>query len=233
MVKIAICDDEAAMCSRLENLLSSMLRQKNEPFRITCYKSGAKLLFSPLDFDLIFLDIQMPHINGMELAGRLRRQNFSGALIFITVLAEHMPDAFEVEAADYLLKPVDESRLKRTLERVLKRLGQKNDKSLFVQAMGLSQRVRIRDICYGEVKNRTIFLHTVNGVVRYYGKIKEVEQQTMPYLIRCHRSFLVNPDYLKEYSGGWVLLENGEQVPVSRQYHPVLMERMMQYMEEG
>ena len=68
--------------------------------------------------------------------------------------------------------------------------------------------------------------------MEYYGKIKDVEQQTAPFFIRCHRSYLINPDYLSQYGDGQVMLDNGERIPVSKNYRQALMKRMMEYMEE-
>ena len=76
MIKIAICDDEPVMCEQLKQMVSSKLEAWKEPFKIACHTSGAALLFSPPDYDIIFLDIQMPGLEGMLLAKRLRRQGF-------------------------------------------------------------------------------------------------------------------------------------------------------------
>lgn len=232
MIKIAVCDDEPVICQHLKEMVSAILEQWNEPFKIICYTNAASLLFSSLNYDLIFLDIQMPGLDGVGLAKRLRGQKFDGDLIFVTVLQEHMPDAFEVEAADYLCKPVDEGRLKRALKRVLMHFHEKAESSLFIGTANWYKSVKIHDIYYCEVINRKIYLHTKNGLIDYYGKIKDVEKQTEPRLIRCHRSFLINPDYLKEYVNGEITLENGEQIPVSKKYHQGFVERMMKYMEQ-
>ena len=141
-----------------------------------------------------------------------------------------MLDAFEVEAMDYLCKPVDEQRLERALKRSLRRLQRKEERYLTIRTMNWCRNVKLKDICYCEVVNRKIYLHTKNGVLEYYGKIKEVEQQTAPDFIRCHRSFLVNPEYLSEYRDGQAVLENGERVPVSKNCHGLFMKKMMEYM---
>ena len=232
MIKIAVCDDELVVCQQLKEMVSGILEQWKEPFKVVCHTNAASLLFSSLDYDLIFLDIQMPGLDGVGLAKRLRGQMFGGDLIFVTVLPEYMPDAFEVEAMDYLCKPVDEGRLRRTLKRALKHFHEKTEKCLFIRTMNWYKSVKICDIYYCEVINRKIYLHTKNGLIDYYGKIKDVEQQAMPGMIRCHRSFLINPDYLKEYVNGEIILENGERIPVSKRYRQTFVERMMRYMEQ-
>ena len=231
MIKIAVCDDEASMCEDLKQMIAARLGQWKEPCRITCYTNGMQFLYGPLDYDLVFLDIRMPGLGGMELAKMLREKRFEGILIFVTVLTEYMQDAFEVEAMDYLCKPVDELRLERALRRSLKRLRLKEERYLFVRAMDRCCNIKLKDIYYCEVINRKIYLHTKDGVVDYYGRIKDVEQQTAPALFRCHRSFLVNPEHLSEYKDGQATLENGAQVPVSKKYHQIFMKKMMEYIQ--
>lgn len=232
MIKIAICDNEPVMCEKLKGMISKKMEAWGEKYGITCFVSGMKLLFSPLDFDLLFLDIQMPGIDGVNLARRLREKEFEGILIFVTILKECMLDAFEVEAMDYLCKPVDERRLEDALKRSLKRLGRKQERHLFIQTINWCRTVKLCDIYYCEVINRKILLHTKEGTIDYYGKMKDVQLKTAPFFIRCHRSYLINPDYLVEYMGGQVRMANGEEVPVSKNYRQTLMEKMMDYMEE-
>lgn len=136
-----------------------------------------------------------------------------------------------MEAFDYLCKPVDKDRLERTLQRVIKRWERINGKSLFIQTRNWSRNVKIHDIYYCEVIDRKIYLHTKSGVVEYYGRLKETQEQLGPSFVKCHRSYLVNLEYLQEYRGGSVILENGERLPVSRQQQQILLDGMMRYMK--
>ncbi|MCI9487936.1 MAG: response regulator transcription factor [Lachnospiraceae bacterium] len=231
MIKIAICDDETVMCEKLKLTVSSILEKWNEECRIVCFTSAAGLLWGSLDYDLLFLDIRMPGIDGMKAAEGLRERGFSGELIFVTAFSEYMPEAFEVEAADYLEKPVDRERLERTLKRVLRRLCRGREESLCIRTASWCRTIPFGEIYYCEVINRKIFVHTKQGVVDYYGKMKEVEAQAFPWLVRCHRSYLVNPRFLREYVGGEIRMENGERVPVSKNYRQAFLERMLAWME--
>lgn len=232
MIKVALCDDEPAMCRDLKERVTGKLEELGETCAVTCYTNAFRLLDAPLDFDLIFLDIQMPGLDGVALSRKLREKEFEGVLIFVTVLRECMLEAFEVEAMDYLCKPVDEGRLEAALKRSLKRLGLKEEKCLFIQTMNWCKSVRLKDIYYCEVIDRKIYVHARNGILEYYGKLKDLERQVSPRLIRCHRSYLINPEYLSEYRGGLVKLENGDQVPVSKSCQKTLMEEMIRYMDQ-
>ncbi|MCI8275256.1 MAG: response regulator transcription factor [Lachnospiraceae bacterium] len=231
MIKIAICDDETVMCEKLKMTVSSILEKWKEEYRIVCHSSAADVLWGPLDFDLLFLDIKMPGIDGMKAAGGLRERGFFGELIFVTAFPEYMPDAFEVEAADYLGKPADRERLERTLKRVLKKLRTDKEESFCIRTANWCRTIPFGEIYYCEVMNRKMFVHTKQGVVDYYGKMREAEAQAFPYLIRCHRSYLVNPRFLREYVGGEIRMENGERIPVSKNYRQAFMERMLAWME--
>ncbi len=231
MIKIAICDDETVMCEKLKMTVSSILEKWKEEYRIVCHSSAADVLWGPLDFDLLFLDIKMPGIDGMKAAGGLRERGFFGELIFVTAFPEYMPDAFEVEAADYLGKPADRERLERTLKRVLKKLRTDKEESFCIRTANWCRTIPFGEIYYCEVMNRKMFVHTKQGVVDYYGKMREAEAQAFPYLIRGHRSYLVNPRFLREYVGGEIRMENGERIPVSKNYRQAFMERMLAWME--
>lgn len=232
MLKIVICDDEPVFCEYLKNKITAYGSGLSETCRILCYTSANDLLAAPLDFHILLLDIQMPHMDGIRLAGRLREQGFTFSLIFITALEQYVFDAFELEAVDYICKPVDENRLKRALDRSRKALSLKNGKTLLIQTMNWCKTVKLDTIYYCEVINRKIYLHTSGGIIDYYSKIQELEKRLDERFFRCHRSYLVNLDYMAAYCDGQIHLEHGEQIPVSRLRHNDFMKAMMTYMKE-
>lgn len=231
MIKIAICDDEKVACELLLQKVLSYMDEWKEPCEIECFFSAAGLLQTPCFFDLFFLDIQMPEQDGIALAKKIRENENRGTIIFITALAEYVYDAFEVEAFDYICKPIDDMRLQKTLDRAIKKLRESEKNCLFVQTMNWCKSVKLDEIYYCEVMNRKIYLHTKTGVVEYYCKLKDIEKQLDYRFVRCHRSYLVNLDFLLEYTNGHITLENGEHIPVSRLRHRDFMEVMMLYMK--
>ena len=108
MIHIAVCDDEPYMSEQIKALVSEFFRKKNREICLRTFAGGEELLKYGGPIDILFLDIQMKEIDGMETARRLRADRFQGFLIFITVLKEMVFQSFEVQAYDYLVKPVDE-----------------------------------------------------------------------------------------------------------------------------
>lgn len=230
MIRIAVCDDEEEMARQLKSRIARQTGSWEEPVVIDCLTRAQELLDGFHRYDVLFLDIRMPGLDGVTLARRLRESRFDGVLVFVTALSEYMREAFEVEALDYLCKPMEEKRLAQTLSRVHRRLKTRMDKRLFIRTAGWCRSVRFGDIYYCEIINRKLYLHTKSGVIEYYGRIREAQEQLSPPFVKCHRSYLVNPEYLTGCAGGRLTLENGEQLPVSRRQQQELLEAMLCYM---
>lgn len=113
MIRIAICDDESRTADQVKKLATDFFREKNVEASIVCFSNGKELLKYDRNMDIIFLDIRMEGMDGMEAAGKLRHRGFKGVIIFITVLKEMVFRSFEVQAYDYLLKPIGKSSLQR------------------------------------------------------------------------------------------------------------------------
>jgi DNA-binding LytR/AlgR family response regulator len=231
MIKIAICDDESVICQTLAKKIEAYMQDIKEHCKIECFFSAAQLLKTDCSYQLFLLDIQMPKQDGITLAKKIRENQTESVIIFITALPEHVYDAFEVEALDYICKPIDESHFHRALNRAVTKIKEKERKSLFIQTVNWCKSVKLEDIYFCEVINRKLYLHTKAGVIEYYGKLEDIEKQLDYRFARCHRSYLVNLDYLQEYSCGEITLENGEHVPASRLRHQEFMDTMMSYMK--
>lgn len=115
MIRVGICDDEGYMSDRIRAMVSGFFRKKNIEILILQFSGGEELLKYDKQIDILFLDIQMKGINGIETAKKLRRRKFKGFLIFITVLREMVYQSFEVQPYDYLVKPIEEQYLEKKL----------------------------------------------------------------------------------------------------------------------
>lgn len=217
MIKFAVCDDEPFMLDDFSTRLSSYMDKTKLAYQINCFTNGRKILECNKIFDIIFLDIQMEKPDGMETAKQLRKLGFGGIIIFITVLKESVFDAFEVQAYDYLVKPLEDTRFHRTLERALKFLEQEANKNIVLQKADICYIVPFSQIVYCEVYSRKIYLHKQNNeIIDYYDKFDNLQKCIDNRFFRCHRSYLVNLDYVYAYEGGIIILSDGTKVPVSR-----------------
>ncbi len=234
MLKFAICDDEPHMAQEIAGHLADYMNEKQIGlYSAGSFSSGLSLLESGCDFDVIFLDIQMEQPDGMETARMLRQRNAHSLLIFITVLKECVFDAFAVEAYDYLVKPLDSSRFRRTMDRAVQTLARRTEKSIVIQQGTSCKIVPLSEIVYCEVQGRKIYIHQDSGeVIDYYDRMDHLERRVDRRFFRCHRSYLVNLSYVRGCQGGQVILPRNIQIPVSRLRERELTQALLRCMKE-
>lgn len=235
MIEFAICDDEPLMVQKLFNHLTGYMEEKSiASYSVSRFGDGRALLEAAGNFDVIFLDIQMKEPDGMETAQLLRRRENHSLLVFVTVLKEYVFDAFQVEAYDYLLKPLDSTRFKRTMDRILRSLEHRTAGDLFIQRGTRCEVIPLLDIVYCEVMGRKIYLHKRDGTVTScYDKLEALERRLDGRFFKCHRSYLVNLDYVSGCQSGQVMLSQGERIPVSRLRERELTQSLLRFMKEG
>ncbi|MDE5864337.1 MAG: LytTR family DNA-binding domain-containing protein, partial [Lachnospiraceae bacterium] len=160
-------------------------------------------------------------------------RKFQGFLIFITVLKEMVFRSFEVQAYDYLVKPIEQKHFEKTMERLLVSLQNANEASLLVQRGYESSIISFDDIIFCEIIDRKVYLHLVSSeVIDFYDRIENLETKLDSRFFRCHRSFLINLKYLKSYKSGVAYMENGKEIPVSRLRSKEFSRVILQYMKE-
>lgn len=233
MLEIAICDDEPVMRKELSGYLSKYITlRQDKAYRISGFESGSQLLESGQEFDLIFLDIQMEGLDGIETARRLRQRGSRGRIVFVTILKECVFEAFEVEASGYLIKPLDAEQFRRTMDRVFGNIGTKPKERLLIQRGNQSQIVLLSECVYCEVQGRKIYIHQENGeVTDYYDRLENLKNLVDGRFFQCHRSYLVNLDYVRGCEAGQVLLPRGETIPVSRLREREFTQALLKHMK--
>ncbi|CAA7603103.1 Two component system, signal transduction response regulator [Acididesulfobacillus acetoxydans] len=199
-IKIAICDDTAEDIVRLSGDLSTY----DPSFEIVTYTNGETLIEEFLDSgssaDILFLDIYMPGIDGIKTAQSLRGKRKDLKIIFVSSSQEHYPQAYEVFAFNYLLKPFDRKRLYSVLERAIDEIKREHSHKISFSYKSALYSVDCRDILYLESRDKLLLFHLADGSTsRCYGKLDEIAQELpMHSFIRCHQSFIVNTSYVTE-----------------------------------
>ncbi len=233
MIRIAICDDEKEMSDRTAKLASDFFRRKNLQTTLLQFSGGEELLRYDKPIDILFLDIQMKGPDGMETARKLRERGFKGFLIFITIFKEMVFQSFEVQAYDYLVKPLEEAHFERTMERLYSSMQNACEANLLVRKGSESRMIPFDEIIFCEIIDRKIYLHLVSAeVADFYERIENLENRLDGRFYRCHRSFLINLQHLKGYKDGRAYMIGGTEIPVSRLRAKEFSGVILQYMKE-
>lgn len=234
-IKIAICDDTAEDIE----LLSSALYTYDPSFEIFSYASGETLieefLGSSFYVDILFLDIYMPGIDGVKVAQKIRREKKDVKIIFISSSNEHYPEAYEVFAFNYILKPFERESLYRVLDRAIDEIMRESRHKIRFSYKSTMYSVYSRDILYIESRDKLILFHMADeSTLQCYDKLDRIEKELPEQsFIRCHKSFIVNAYYITEmgenhFRVGQVVISISKKhlKPAKDQYYAYLFSHM-------
>ena len=236
-MKLSICDDEKTM----RDWIAEYVQEVSADVEIEFFENADGLINSEPDADIFILDIQMPGINGMEVAKIIRSRGSKAIIIFVTALEEYVFDAFDVHAFQYIVKPINKEKLKIVIERSIAQanesdrinralLHEKEElRSITVKSDGKNINVSLSEIVYAEVFNRTIVLHLHGGGrIDYYGKLNELEKTVGNDFFRVHRAYIINLFYIKTYDSKNVNVA-GENIPIARGKYQELIKAYLSY----
>lgn len=193
-------------------------------------KGEAFLLNYQPVYDLVLMDINLPAMNGMDTATRLRRLDSSVALIFITSMARYAIRGYEVDAMDFLLKPVSYPIFCTRIQRALRKSRQEQTQTLLINMSDGVYRISSSRIKYVEVTDHYLVYHTTEGNLNTYGKLKDVEEKLdKTQFIRCNRCYLVNLAYVRAIRG-YTLVVDGDELQISRPKRTAVMEALNDYL---
>ncbi len=232
MYKIAVCDDNPADADYVADIIRRWAQARAVLIEIERFPSAEAFWFQYEEnrcYDILFLDIEMEPegMNGIELAAKLRKNDSSIQLVFVTGYMEYIADGYDVEALHYLLKPVTEEKLGSVLARALERVKAR-EKELFLQTTDGSVRVLNSEIRYLEVQRNYVTIHAAEEytVKRTLG---DLEKELDESFFRTGRSFIVNLRFVRKITKTQVFLKDGAQVPLSRGLYEGINRAMIQY----
>lgn len=234
MLMIAVCDDEIQECLHLARQVQTLLEQLDIPHIIKQYNSGRQLLQAPEEFDIIFLDIIMREMDGMQAAELFRKRFSDKLLIFVSSSRQYVFDAFAVEAFEYLVKPVDEQKLRRTLLRCAAKLNRASEDYIIISRDRQTRKLFLDDIRYFEIRGRLIEAHGKNGTFSWYGQIGALETTLSDKdFFRCHKSYLIHLKYVDIYNKTEVTLDNGEKILIAKRRYEAFCTAVLEYMRRN
>ena len=218
-MNIAIIEDSGQELSLLERCLQSYLSSRQVYRVIDTYTSGEAFLenWPSKSYDLIFLDILMEGISGIEVARKIRETDSECLLIFISSSKEYALQGFEVRAFDYLLKPLSEERFQKTMDLCQNELA-KHIRYIEVKESRTLVKIPLNEIIYTDYYNHYIQIHTGARLIRSYQQFDVFSPLLLcyPQFLCCYRNCIVNMDHVDSVDKHDFVMENGEQVPITR-----------------
>ena len=231
MIKIGICDDDKNIVSKIETYINEYPKEK---FIINTYKSGEELLDLKEKFDVIFLDIDMVGIDGIETAKRLRLYDKTVKIIYVTSYSDYRNLAFKVHAFSYLNKPISKEEIFNELDEIISYSN--NDKEegllLFDTNEGII-RIKPSDIYYFEYLDRKVKIKTINKTYTIKDKITNVAKKMESYdFVMPHKSFTVNLYYVKSIKAYDIYIMDGSVIPLSQKKSVAFRESLNDFLEK-
>lgn len=231
-LNIALCDDDTMECKLLKRLLENCFSGMEHTFRISEFQDGSSYLeaCADMEFDIVFMDIYMTGISGIEAVRQARRDSKS-QFVFTTTSRDHAVEAFSLNAAHYLLKPVEETGVREALTRCLARMEQKPTGYLNIKTGQGQVPVPTDNIVYIEVHNKLSVVHTGKNEFSTYSSLDTLyELLDEAVFMRAQRSFIVNMHYIEAFHYDHVVLKGGKEIVLSRNNRADLKKKYQQFL---
>lgn len=232
-MNIAICDDDMLTATQLENYLTEYFKHiKLKQPKISVCNSGEELLSKNISFDIVFLDIEMPGLNGIYVGRKLKEANPKTVIIIITSYIEYLDDAMKFHVFRYLSKPLDKERLFRNMKDALSMY------SSSVKKMGIETKEGVHtiftsDIIFIEAEKRKVIVHTTMADYLSIHTINDWNQQLdMNCFFRSHRSYIVNFEHISSFNHSLIYLcDNKYEAYLTRRRYTQFKEAYLLYLE--
>ena len=231
MIHVAVVEDDENERLALTSCLKRLEEEEGASFSIIEFPDGETFLRQyQTDYDIVFMDIEMPGINGLETARQLRERDKEVGLIFVTHMAQFAISGYEVEALDFILKPVNYYSFAVKMKRAIARSSQRQKDFLTVKTAEGTVLLRISSIRYLEVLGHYVIYHTTGGDYTEYTALKEAEARiARPYFVHANRSFLVNLRYVDSFKQESVRI-GGDEITISRPQKKAFIAALTQYL---
>lgn len=235
MIKVAIVEDEKAAAQVLQEYLQRYSSDRGAEFDIHTYENGMQFLMNyDTNTDLVFMDIEMPNLSGIETSARLREIDSVVGLVYVTNMAKYAIEGYAYRAIDYLLKPLVYQAFLMKMDRILKFVNKNRKSSAITLGSRTGQNVlELNSIYYVEVSGHDVLYHTDSGSYKVYGTLKE-EAKKLPQetFIQCNSCYVVNLRHISRIDGNELVVGDG-RIEISRSRRKSLLEAFNRYRMES
>lgn len=233
-MRIAIVEDDVNCASILRGYIEQYNQKYYTDYKSVWYKNGLDFIsdYHPI-YDIVYMDIKMPHLDGMETAKKLREYDENIALIFVTNMMQYAIKGYEVNALDFMLKPVKYYDFELKLKKADDFLQKKQDSMITIHMKDMTKRVSSREIYYIEVMNHSLIYHLKENVYKTFGKMKNLETDLqLANFAQCNKSYLVNLKHVREVHTDYIMVGK-DAIPISRRKKKEFMKILTDYMGGG
>lgn len=233
-IRIAIVEDEPLFVQQLKEYLIRYEKERGKPIEIFVFTDGEDIVEGYRgEYDMILMDIQMRFMDGMTAAEKIRSLDHEVIIMFITNMIQYAVRGYEVDAMDYVVKPVEYFAFSQKLDKAISRMKKPVSVSISVPTEDGLQKLSALDIYYIESQGHYARYQTVKGEFLSRASLKDLEDAMKEYgFFRCGKGYLVNMKHVDGISGNDCII-GGERVPVSRNKKKEFMELLIRYMNEG
>lgn len=237
MVSIAIVDDDSNDAMLLKDYLKQYAAEHDSDFYVTVYTNAVDFLEHYKRVDVVFMDIQMPYVDGMRASQKLRQIDEGVVLVFVTTMAQFAIRGYSVDALDFVIKPVDYKTVSMKMKRILRAVSRSAEESIAFCFDNEITRVPISDIRYFESGGHTVkvYCKDMEQPITVRQSLSSFEEQLSPpphLFIRCNHCFLVNPRYITRVECS-VLWMGNESLQISRSKQKPFLEKFSQFIGQG
>jgi DNA-binding LytR/AlgR family response regulator len=217
-IKVAICDDNEVFCKQLNNFIERFNQENDTDCEVSVFNNGLDLLGQYTnEFKIIILDVEMARMNGIETALEIRKKNQKVIIWFLTVSQEYILDGYKAEAFRYLIKPLSYEEFANEFNDSVRWVEEKYVRPIIVEYKNETYHLEEDDIIFIEVLGHKINYHLQADSISAIDTMKNIESQlSKTNFSRVHRSYLVNLKKVKHFNRNQVVMENGEQIPISK-----------------
>lgn len=233
MIKIAIVEDEEHYIKQLMEYLRKYEQMNGEEFDISVYRDGDGITAEyKAQYDIILMDIQMKFVDGMSAAEEIRRVDSEVVIIFITNMTQYAIRGYEVDALDYVLKPVEFFAFSQKLNRAVSRIKKRASRFLTIQVKGGVMRMKLSDIYYVESQGHDLIYHTKAEELIVSGTMKMVSEQLELYgFSRANKCYLINLEHVDGVQDKCAMV-HGRMLQISRPRFHIFMQELTKYWGE-
>lgn len=215
-MKIVVCDDNPINREMLIGFIEEYFRDKFISYEIKQFDDGMDLIYEMEEgfcFDIVFLDIYMEHMLGIDVARKLRECGYSGSIVFCSVSGEYAVEGYDVCAEGYIVKPIDFQHLSQVLDRIMRQI----DDGVYTFCRRNSViNIPFREILYVDSRNSKCIIHRKDGTdYTVYKRLCDIGNELDDRFLRCHQSYLVNMDYICAADKSFLLVD-GESIMISQ-----------------